>query len=80
MTGRERVLTALALHPPDRVPIDLGGTKNSTIHILAYEALVRHLGLSLPSPRLCDRSMQVVDPDEAVLQRLGVDTRAVYQS
>ena len=79
MTGQERVLTALALRQPDRVPLDLGGTKNSTIHIVAYEALVRYLGLSLPGPRLCDRMMQVVDPDEAVLQRLGVDTRAVYE-
>jgi uroporphyrinogen decarboxylase len=80
MTGRERVLTALRRRRPDRVPIDLGGTKNSSIHIVAYERLKRYLGISVPTePRLADRMMQIVDMDEAVLQRLDVDTRAVYE-
>ena len=80
MTRCERVLTALSRRQPDRVPIDLGGTKNSTIHVVAYKRLKRYLGISVPTePRLADRMMQVVDIDEAVLQRLDVDTRAVYE-
>ena len=80
MTHRERVLTALRLRQPDRIPIDLGGTKNSTMHVVAYERLKQHLGIIVSSPpRLADRMMQVVDPDEAVLQCLDVDTRAVYE-
>ena len=80
MTCRERVLTALGRHQPDRVPIDVGGTKNSTIHIVAYERLKRYIDIPIARPpRLADRMMQVVDPDEAVLQYLDVDTRAVYE-
>jgi hypothetical protein len=37
MTGRERVLTALAHQEPDRVPIDFGSTWITTIHADAYE-------------------------------------------
>lgn len=80
MTRRERVLTALSRRQPDRVPIDLGGTKNSTIHTLAYERLKRHLGISTSSePRVVDRNGQGVEMEEAVLDLLDVDTRAVYQ-
>ena len=80
MIRRERVVAALNLQEPDRVPIDLGGTMNSTIHIRAYARLKQHLGLDIPGePRLADRMMQVVDPDEEVLRVLDIDTRAVYE-
>jgi len=45
MTGRERVLTALAHREPDRIPIDFGSTWITTITIPAYERLKEHLGL-----------------------------------
>ena len=52
MTSRGRVLAALDHHPPDRVPIDLGGNQTG-IHKNAYAALVRHLGL--------DEEIQIMD-------------------
>ena len=45
LTSRERVLRALDHTTPDRVPIDLGGFQTG-IHRKAYEALLRHLGIT----------------------------------
>lgn len=78
MTRRDRVLSALRHCQPDRVPVDLGSTRNSTIHVVAYERLKEHLGISAET-RLLDRMLQVVDVDEAVLRRLDVDTRGVFE-
>ena len=73
MTNRERVLAALNRRPTDRVPIDLGGSRDSTIHRTAYPELVAALGLDVPEPALADRMQQVVWPDPAVLDALDVD-------
>ena len=45
MNSRERVLTALDHHEPDRVPIDLGGSAVTSIAIPTYAALRDYLGL-----------------------------------
>lgn len=77
MTSRERVLAALSHKQPDRVPLDLGGTRNSTLVREGYERLQRHFGLS-GEPKMIERMMRVVEVDEAVLARLQIDTRAVF--
>ena len=78
LTHRQRVLTALKRQPPDRVPLDMGGTLASTINIHAYRRLMAHLGLGADSPvaYLSRRSNSVL-PDERLLQYLDVDCRAV---
>ena len=78
MTHRERVLTALKRQPPDRVPVDLGGSLASTINIHAYRRLMAHLGFGDDPPvaYLSRRSNSVL-PEERLLQYLGVDCRAV---
>ncbi len=45
MNSRQRVLTALSHVEPDQVPLDLGGTENSTIARIAYLNLRDYLGL-----------------------------------
>jgi uroporphyrinogen decarboxylase len=75
MTSRERVLAALDHRVPDRVPIDLGGNQTG-IHRVAYENLIARLGRSEPI-EIMDLVQQLAQPSEAVLQRLGVDTRYV---
>ncbi len=72
MTPRERVLRAVNHQLPDRVPIDLGGTKASGIAVAAYEKLKRKLGISAPTRVLDPRFMIAVVEDE-VLRRLHVD-------
>ena len=46
MTSRQRVLAALNHEEPDRVPLDLGSTRNTGILASAYEALEQALGLA----------------------------------
>lgn len=75
MTSRERLLAALDHREPDRVPIDLGGNQ-SGIHRAAYEALIARLSLR-ETIEIMDLAQQLARPSEAVLERLGVDTRYV---
>jgi len=77
MTSRERVLAALSHEQPDRVPLDLGGTRNSTMVIEGYERLAAHLRITAPS-RMIDRMMRVVEIDEQVCRALAIDIRGVF--
>jgi uroporphyrinogen decarboxylase len=72
----ERVIAALSHEQPDRAPIDLGGTVNSSIVVEGYEKLKKHFGIDAEN-RICNRMMRVVDVDERILRLLDIDTRAV---
>jgi len=76
MTSRERLLTALAHKQPDRVPADLGGIVTG-IMAGAYRDLLDYLGLE-EQLAIIDTKQQLVRPSEAVLERLGIDTRYVF--
>jgi uroporphyrinogen decarboxylase len=76
MTSRQRVLAAIERREPDRVPVDLGG-HISGISRFAYARLLRRLGMGQPI-RIFDQVQQLVEPDEEVLRRLGVDVRYVH--
>ena len=76
MTHVERVIAALSHEQPDRAPIDLGGTVNSSIVVEGYEKLKKHFGIDAEN-RICNRMMRVVDVDERILRLLDIDTRAV---
>ena len=78
MTHRERVLTTLRRQPPDRVPVDLGGTLASTLNIHTYRRLMKHLGFGDDPPvAFLSRRSNSVLPDERLLRHLDVDCRAV---
>src|SRR5512138_2660719 len=77
MTRRERVLAAVSHKQPDKVPIDLGGTRDSSLVVEAYEQVKKYFGIKAED-RLCDRMMRVVHVDERILQGLDIDTRAVF--
>jgi uroporphyrinogen decarboxylase len=81
MSHRDRVLAALNHREPDRVPMDLGSTRNTSISIEAYEALLRHLGLGAEGDGGADygqsKILGVATPSEAVLQELDVDLRGL---
>jgi len=74
MTSRERVMTALNHHEPDRVPIDLSGHRSSGISPIAYLRLRRSLGLPERVVRVYDPIQQLAIIDEDVLDLFGVDT------
>lgn len=74
LTHRERVLRALRHQEADRVPFDLGSTRNSSIHLAAYEKLKAHFGVTEPTT-LLHKFMQIALPDEEVLKALDIDLR-----
>lgn len=77
MSPRERVVIALSRREPDRVPVDLGATHNSSIHIDAYNKLRKYLGVEEEKIKFVDIVQQAVTPGEKVLEILGVDTRII---
>lgn len=76
MKPRDRVLAAFEHREPDRVPIDLGGNVTS-IHRVAYQRLLKHLGLPADTITIADKVQQIVYPHEEVLKLFGVDFRRV---
>lgn len=78
MTGRERVLAALAHEEGDRIPLVIGGTNATGIKMGCYRKVARLLGAPSPDRYLYDwPELGTALPEEAVLRRLGADTRAV---
>jgi uroporphyrinogen decarboxylase len=77
MNSRERVLKILDHHEADRVPVIMCGN-HAGISKIAYDNLCRYLGILDASPTLVDRVQQIVEPDEHVLKKLGVDFRFIY--
>jgi len=73
MTSRERVLAAVAHKTPDRVPLDLGSTPSSGISAIAYNKLKKHLGMDCGHTRIYDVVQQVVQPEDAIIEKFGVD-------
>lgn len=78
MNSRQRVLMALEHRQPDRVPLDLGGTHVSSIHVKAYVNLCRYVGIDPEPIVFSDVYQQTVQPNEALLDFLKVDTRGLF--
>ena len=68
MNCRERALAALNHQEPDRVPLDFGG-RQTTLHMFAHQALMRHLGFSGPEPPVRSYHTYLVEPNPQLLQR-----------
>src|SRR5574341_303354 len=78
MSHRERVMRALSHQEPDRVPVDLGATRSSSLVVEAYENLNRFLGAEAPT-RIFSKWLNIAHPSEAMLARFDIDTRSVSQ-
>lgn len=76
MNSKVRLLTALEHDEPDRVPLDLGGWV-TTISVKTFQQLLNLLGIKR-NAQVFDWLRQNVNPEEDILQRLGVDTRYVH--
>ncbi|HSD82271.1 MAG TPA: uroporphyrinogen decarboxylase family protein [Anaerolineae bacterium] len=77
-SSRERLLKALAHQEPDRVPLDLGSTQVTGIHVIAYRRLREVLGLPPVEAQICDYIQGLALPDPDVIERLGVDVRGLF--
>ncbi len=75
--SRERVRATLAHREPDRIPFDLGGSRQTGIHVRAYAGLRDALGLESREPRVVDITQQLADVEPDVLDALRADVRLV---
>ena len=73
LTSRERVRKAINFEEPDRVPVGIGSTFVTGIHMDAYVQLVNSIGLDLVPPKVIDQGMMVVRPDLQIMEWLGSD-------
>ena len=77
-SSRERLLKALAHQEPDRVPLDLGSTQVTGIHVIAYHRLRQALGLPPTEAQIYDYIQGLALPNTDVIERLGVDVRGLF--
>lgn len=78
MTSRERILCALRHEQPDRLPIDLGGTRQSGIAASAYHALKERLGIDTRT-RVFDLFQMLAEVEQSVQARVGADVAGLYR-
>ena len=76
-TSRERVHAAIHHEEPDRVPLDLGSTDVSSIHVGAYRRLCQRLGVA-EDVRIQDPLQNLAAVSAEMRARLGVDTAGVW--
>ncbi len=72
MTPRSRVMTALNHRQPDRVPIDLGATRQSGIAASTYHQLKLRLGIASPT-RVFDVYQMLAEVQRPIMERFGAD-------
>jgi uroporphyrinogen decarboxylase len=74
MTQRERVWTTLNHKEPDRIPIDLGGTEQSSICKMAYIDLMKYLGFDIDEGNVAISNLvqQLPVLDQRLLDWVGV--------
>ena len=72
MTSRERVLRAVNFKEIDRVPIDLGGMKASSIAVKAYNRVKEKLGLKTKT-RIWDPKFMIASVERALMERFHLD-------
>ncbi len=72
MNSRERVLCALNHQEPDRIPIDIGGTRQSGIAASTYHQLKKRLGIS-STTRVFDLYQMLAEIERPVMERFGAD-------
>ncbi|MHB0955339.1 MAG: uroporphyrinogen decarboxylase family protein [Pirellulaceae bacterium] len=78
MKSRERVLRAIHHQAADRVPIDVGGTRQSGIAASTYHQLKQRLGLHTPT-RVFDLYQMLAEIELPVIERLGGDVIGLYR-
>jgi len=77
ITGAQRVQMALAHRPPDKVPIDFGGTFVTGIHVSLVGALRRHYCLEPGPVKVLDPGQMLGEVGDDLRAAMGIDTQCV---
>jgi hypothetical protein len=78
MSSKERVETALAHREPDAVPIDLGATAVTGLHVTAVAALRDYYGLERRPVKVHEPYQMLGYLDEDLKRAIGVDVEGVF--
>ncbi|MHC4400221.1 MAG: uroporphyrinogen decarboxylase family protein [Planctomycetota bacterium] len=78
MNSRQRVACALNHREPDRVPIDLGGTRQSGVAAGTYHRLKERLGVATPT-RVYDLYQMLAEVERPIMERFGADVIGLYR-
>ena len=78
MNSRQRVSLAIHHQQPDRVPIDLGGTRQSGIAASTYHRLKQYLHVDT-STRVFDIFQMLAEVERPVRERFGADVIGLYR-
>ena len=73
MNSRERILAAINHSEPDAVPVDLGSTPSSGISAIAYNNLVKHLGVKNHHAKIYDVVQELAQVDDEIIDLFGID-------
>ena len=74
MTSKQRVLKAINHEPTDKIPVDLGGSVQSTIHAYAYADLKKALGIESGHLEISGTFIFAAKVEDAVRDALQIDT------
>ncbi len=78
MTPRERVLATLNRQKADFIPLDIGGTDCSSIHVIPYQKLRAMMGFDDGAIRAGCLIQLVAQTDRPVMDALGTDAEALW--
>ena len=73
MTSRERVRLAIDHKEADRVPVDIGGTFLTGVHVDEYLKIADYLGLDMELPKVYEQMLMLARPDMLMLSYFGAD-------
>jgi hypothetical protein len=78
MPGRDSVLAALRHRQPDRVPVDLGSTAVTGVHVSSVAALRDWYGLEKRQVKVHEPYQMLGWLDEDLKQAMGIDVEGVF--
>ena len=79
MTSRERVVAAINHQPPDRIPLDLGSTSVTGIHVSCVAALRDYYGLERRPVKVHEPGQMLGLIEEDLKQAMGVDVDGIFR-
>ncbi len=73
MTSRERVRAALNHQLPDKIPVDCGGMRSTTMLGVTYNNLKKHLGIQRGETKIYDMVQQLALVEDWFLEKFRID-------
>jgi len=74
MTSKQRIISAIKHKESDKIPVDLGGSVQSTIHVYAYSNLKKALRINSGNIEIMDSFILAAKVEDSVRNALKIDT------